>query len=736
MDPASNHKSNTIWTPVAICIFLALAVWAVFGQTIHDEFINYDDDLYIYKNPVVIHGLDIDKIAWVFTHDTGPDEWYPLTSISHMLDWQLFGPRAGGHHGVNVLLHAATAILLFLTLRKMTGTTWRSAFVAAVFAIHPLRVESVAWVMERKDVLSGLFFMLTLWTWTRYVQSHAEKEAQATAFDPSRWTADYYFALAFFIFSLLSKSTAVTLPLVLLLLDYWPFNRLSSFKTEPVHSALALLFEKAPFVLVSAAACVVTVLSQPDVMTSVQGLSPGWRLSNALVAYSDYIGHMFYPAHLALLYSPPDRHLTFLMVAFPAAMVLFISVAVILCGRKYPYLPVGWFWYLVMFLPVIDIMQAGFQARADRYTYLPQIGLYLMITWGAVVLCDASRSRKMVLAVVAGLVLVALSADAYVQTGYWKNNITLWTHTLARTPDSYIAHCNLGIALADEGQLDAATTNFHEALQLNPDDAKSLNNLGKVYTSEGKLDDAIRLFNHALQFKTNDVDVLNNLGVALANQGKVDDAIQDLQQIIQLNPDYADAYYNLGNILMKRGDLDDAIQNYEQALQINPDLAEAHCNLGLALARQGKLDDAIAHYQQAIEIKPQYVDALDNLGGALTAQGKSDEAAQYYERAIELRPNDPDALSNLGVALARLKKFDEAVQDFGRALKLRPDDPSIHNNLAITLANQGKMDAAIQEFQTALSLARAQNKTALEDSIISRLNHYQAQSLLPGGGSN
>jgi protein O-mannosyl-transferase len=730
-------QSHNRWLSFAVCLFLALAVWAVFGQTLRYEFVNYDDDIYIYENPTITGGLNLHKIGWVFTHDNGLDEWFPLTDISHMLDWQIYGPDAGGHHLTNVLLHAATAILLFLVLRKMTGTLWRSAFVAAVFAIHPLRVESVAWVTERKDVLSGLFFMLTLWMWARYAQKRSRVEGRESnagsaswALDPRRWTLDYYLALVFFILGLLSKTMLVTLPFVLLLLDYWPLNRLSSSVPRIPRPRLpawpGLVLEKVPFLLVSAVACVPTVLVQKNVGSVVQGLTFPWRVGNALMAYVDYLGHMIYPVGLALIYPHPGKHLSVWRVGLSVLVLFIISVGILAGRRKHPYLLVGWLWYLGMLVPVIDFMQAGEQARADRYTYLPQIGLYILVAWGAVECCDSWRYRRAILGSAAGVILAGLLAGSYVQTAYWQNSVSIWTHTLAYTSQSPVAHCNLGIALAAKGKLEEAVQHFNQALQLNPDDAKALNNLGKVLTTQGKFNEAMQHFERVLQLNPNDAKALNNSGVTLAFQGKPNEAMQYYERALQLKPDYAEAHYNWGNALTAQGKLDEAVQHYQRALQINPDFPEVHCNLGLVLTRQGKLDEAVQHYQRALQLKPDYAVARNNLGSVLAAQEKLDGAAQYYEQALQLNPNNADALNNLGVVLARQGKLDEAIQHFDRALQLNPDDASTHNNLGITLASQGKLDDAIKQFQQALNLARARNNTALAESILTRLQHYQS----------
>jgi protein O-mannosyl-transferase len=725
-----------------VCVLLALAVGIVFGRTLRYEFINYDDDIYVYENPAVTRGLDIDQIVGMFAHGNGPDEWYPVAGISHLLDWEFYGSNAGGHHLTNVLLHAATAILLFLVLRQTTGAVWRSAFVAAIFAIHPLRVESVAWVSERKDVLSGLFFMLTLWMWVRHVRGQSPTAGQGgsdrsmiSVLNPRRWSRDYYLALMFFALGLMSKSMLVTLPFVLLILDYWPLNRWSSTTFPPPPSRFKIRFglvlEKIPFLILSCVGCVTTILAQTDVVQKVQGLTISWRIGNALMTYVDYLAHMIYPAHLALLYPHPDGQLLAGRIGLSALVLLIISAGVWIGRRKHPYLLAGWLWYLVMLLPVIDIMQAGDQARADRYTYLPQIGLYILIAWLAVELCGSWRYRRVVLGLSGGAIVIILLVDAYIQTASWKDSVTVWRHTLAYTPGIPIAHCDLGIALAAQGKTVEAIQQFDQALQLKPDDTKSLNNSGITLVAQGKTDAAIQQFDLALQFNPDDAVAINNLGVALFARGKLNEAVQHYKRALQLDPGYADACYNLGNALTAEGKLDDAVQSYEQALQLNPDLAAAECNLGLALARQGQLDDAVQHYEQALQLKPDYADALDGLGSALSAQGKPDEATRYYEQALKLNPNSVDALNNLGVSLARKGKLDDAVQDFERALQFSPNDASTHNNLGIALASQGKQDEAVQQFQLALNLASAQNNNALVDAILARLKKYEPASFQP-----
>ncbi len=699
----SKQLSAGRWRSVAIGILLLLGVWAVFGQTLRHEFINYDDDIYIYENPNITGGLSLNRIIWVFTHDSGLDEWFPLTDASHMLDWQIYGSNAGGHHLTNVLLHAAAAVLLFFTLQQMTGAMWRSACVAAIFAIHPLQVESVAWVTERKDVLSGLFFMLTLWLWTLYVQKRPGPaglplgSGQASPVPNSRpWVRYYYLALGSFALGLLSKNMLVTLPFVLLLLDYWPFNRMPLSGVGPGQGTRqgwrALILEKMPFVLLGAAGCLATVQTQRLDVHSVNGLSLRWQAGNAALAYVDYLGHWIYPAGLALLYPHPETHLPVGRTSLSFLVLFLITVAVLAGRRKHPYLTVGWFWYLGMLVPVIDFMQTGDQARADRYTYLPQIGLSMLLVWGIAELVRPKPAWRPALAFATAAILAGLLAAAHAQAAYWQDSLSIWTRTLACTPQSSVAHCNLGIALATRGKPADAMQHFDRALQINPEDARTLDNLGKLLLAEGKPDLAAQDFTRALQLDPEDAKTLNNLGTVLAGQGKLADAVQMYQRALQVKPDYVEARYNLGNALANEGNLDAAVQAYQQVLQLKPDDSEAR----------------------------------NNLNHVLAAKQPSAAAAQYYEGALQSEPNNPDALNNWGVMLARQGKLDEAIQDFEQAVKLKPDDASSHNNLGIALASEQKWDESFQQFQQALNLARAQGNTSLEESIRERIKTYQA----------
>ena len=541
--------SRDHWVLIAVCIFLALAVWAIFGQTLEFGFVDYDDNQYVYDNPQITHGVNLKAILWAFTH-VHSSNWHPLTTLTHMFDCQVYGLHPWGHHLGNVLGHGMAAILLFLALQEMTGALWRSAFVAAVFAVHPLHVESVAWISERKDVLSALFFMLTLVAYRHYARRQESPGTGAWSFlrSPAYWLTLLLFALG-----LMSKPMLVTLPVVLLLLDWWPLQR---FTIHNERSTITqLVWEKTPFLLLSTASCAATIWAQKDAVMYLQKLGFPLRLGNALVSYAVYIGQMIYPAGLAVLYPHPANHLAPWRIGVCVLFLLLVSAGIAAGSRKHPFLLVGWLWYLGMLVPVIGLIQVGPQAMADRYTYLPQIGLYIIVAWGSVDLCGSWRYRRVLLGAGAAAILAALLVLAHVQTTYWKNGVSLMTHAIACTSDNSIAHSNLGITLTRQGKLPEAIQHFERTIQLKPDDAGAY----------------------------------DNLGVALARQGKLPEAIQHFERAIQLKPGFADAHYNLGLALTSQGKLAEAIQHYERAIQLKPDYEEAYNNLGVALARQGKL---------------------------------------------------------------------------------------------------------------------------------------------------
>ncbi len=578
--------SGSRWRVPGICVALAIITFVVFGQTVGHEFIDFDDGGDVYENPVVSRGLTLQGLAWAFSFHSA--NWFPLTWLSHMLDCQIYGLRAGGHHLTNVLLHTASVMALFLILRRMTGAIWRSALVAAVFAIHPLRVESVAWVAERKDVLSGLFFMLTMGAYVRYAE---EFKVQSSKFKVS-----YGLSLLFFALGLMCKPMLVTLPVVLLLLDYWPLKR-------PI-PAKRLLLEKLPFLALAAVACAVTFLAQHEAIQSNAAITLENRLGNALASCVIYLRQMVWPTGLALLYPFPSNGLPPWEVALSGLLVVLVSALAWRGRRTQPWLLMGWLWYLVMLAPVIGVIQVGGQAHADRYTYLPQIGIYVALTWWVAQWRMSSVARGGLMAGTLGILMVC----AWRQTRYWRNSETLWTRTLACTKENVIAHGNLGVVFREQGKVDAAIDQFRAALRINPNDADSHNNLGTV----------------------------------LRQKGKIEEAMAEYQLALRLKPNLAEAHYNLGIALLQKGRAAEAMGQYQEALRIDPANRKIQNNLAWLLAtsadatlRDGKR--AVALAQQALEPSGGTDPViLDTLAAALAEAGRFSEAAQTARKALEL----------------------------------------------------------------------------------------------------
>jgi protein O-mannosyl-transferase len=580
--PSAN--SNIRGKVTGISLLLVAAVFLVFGQTWRHEFINYDDDVYVAANPHVTQGLTPAGLVWAFTYSE-IGHWHPLTWLSHMLDCQLWGLNAGGHHLTNVLFHAANAVLLFLLLRRLmglrsnksigattppAGTLWGSAFVAAMFAIHPLRVESVAWVSERKDVLSAFFFLLTLLMYARYVE---QSRAQSPKFKIA-----YGFMLLFFTLGLLSKNMLVTLPFVLLLLDYWPLNRFERSTLWP------LLREKLPLLVLAAASCAATGLAS-ETIRPVEKLPALVRLENAPVSYVTYLWQMVWPAGLAIPYPAPANSLSLAKVAAAVSLLIAVSLGAFVFRKKHPYFLIGWLWYCGMLVPVSGLVQISYYAHADRYTYLPQIGLYIIIAWAAKDLTAGWRHRRQLLGAMAFSVIAALLICAWKQTSYWRNDESLWGHTLACTSGNFMAYNNLANAMASRNRFDEAMAYYQQSIQISPGYAYAHNNLANVLFAQGRSNEAIEHYRKAVELIPDYMKAHYNLGVVLSKQGKLDEALAHYQKALALEPDYAEAHYNLGCVFDQQGKTEAAIQQYQQAIQCKPGYAEAHYHLALVSAR-------------------------------------------------------------------------------------------------------------------------------------------------------
>ena len=588
---------------LAICAGLIAITWAVFGQTFHHQFINYDDPLYVLDNAHVRAGLTWRGIAWAFTH-VHSQNWHPLTTISHMLDCQLFGVNPGPHHLVNVFFHSIAAALLFILLAQITGGPsrtggiWLSGFVAAVFAIHPLRVESVAWIAERKDVLSGVFFMLTLIAYAAYTRKQ---------------TIGRYLTMSIlFACGLMSKPMLITTPIVLVLLDYWPLDRFARRGTSPSHrrtrtTVSKLLIEKIPLFALSIGSCVATLWAQNFALGSTEFLPLKWRITNALFSYFEYVRQMFWPVDLIPFYLHPENRLETWRLLLAVIVVVALTATALLRRRQNPYLLVGWFWYLVMLIPVIGIVQVGLQGHADRYTYLPQIGLYLALVWLIWDLTKSWQQQKILLSAAAMIVLGTLSILSWKQTTHWRDTETLWRHTLAVTPDSDVAHAGLGGILFVRGQIEEAIDHYENALRLRDGNTAAHFGLGRALAAKQKTDAAIFHFQKALSIQPDYIAASNDLGVLFAGKGEIKEAIDAWRQSLSFDPDNADAANNIAWVRATVADADlrdgrEALELAQRALRSGAENAVVLRTLAAAQAENGQFAEAIATCERGEEL--------------------------------------------------------------------------------------------------------------------------------------
>jgi Tfp pilus assembly protein PilF len=665
MAESPTRKSQYANRVIVLCLLLLAITLAVYGQVVKHDFVSLDDDIYLTENYYVLAGLTTAGIVWAFSFTDSP-YWHPLTWLSHMLDCQLYGLSPSMHHLTNVVLHLANTLLLFLVFYRMTGALWRSCFVAALFALHPLNVESVAWVSERKNLLSTFFWLLTMVFYVRYSKKPC--------------LARYVLVVSIFALGLMAKPMLVTLPFVLLLLDYWPLGRFpfqqvdSDTRTEAAPATIPvfqktisvnLVLEKVPLLILSVLSSFLTSLSvqRSGIVISTTLVPMKLRIANAIVSYARYIGKLIWPQDLAVFYPYPST--VPLWQSVGAGLLLAgISFLVIRAWRKLPYLCIGWLWYLGTLIPAIGLVQAGqWPAMADRFTYVPAIGLFVMLAWLIPHVLTKWRYRKTGLVLAAGALLAVLLLLTRAQLNRWSNTITLFEHTLKVTENNYLAHNNLGNALARQGKLKQAKDNYVKALRINPTFPRAHNNLANVLARQGKSQEAIAHYTKALEIKPNFPKAHNNLGNVLARQGKNQEAIVHYTKALQIKPDFAGAHNNLGNILQGQGKIDEAVFHFSRALELKPDFAEAHFNLGNALARQGNLDQAQRHFSRSLELKPTFAEAHNSLGVILARKGLLDEAIDQFREALRLKPDFRQARTNLEIATRERGK---GVEDSGR----------------------------------------------------------------------
>jgi tetratricopeptide (TPR) repeat protein len=768
-EPDSNPRSLS----KVICLILAAFTLFVFWPVVHFDFVNFDDPDYV-TNPHVTKGLTLGGIVWAF------GTWHPITWISHMLDAQLFGKDPAGPHFVNLLLHAANSVLLFLVLRRFTKALWPSAFLAALFALHPVQVESVAWVAERKGVLSMFFGLLCLWAYAEYVSrvegrereksgirsSKAEinpksevETAKHAEYTEKRILADmfrtresrffYILALVFFALGLLSKPMLVTLPFLLLLLDFWPLRRFepATCDFQPVTPALQnstsptlrLIFEKLPFVALALGSCILTLITQgkAGAFQPLEHYSASSRFENALMSYIHYLSKMFWPVDLATPY-PRVFHWPVGALALAALVLIGLFVAAFWSRRKWPFILVGWLWFAGTLIPVNGVIQTVAQAVADRYMYLPSIGLFILVTWAVCAAVARGWIPKTFCGVVGGILLLVCAARTRDQLAVWQNSETLFKHALAVTKNNVIAQYNLGMYYQERGRPEEALACYRKTLQMKPDHADALNNIGYVLIGQKKYNEGIQYFEAALRADPNSVEARNNIGYALCMAGRTDEGIAQYRLGLKSKPDHVGVLNNLGNAYAQKrqfneaipyyeksleinpeqpvaqyglahaldiiGDRDKAIEHYRLAVQESPNYAEPRYDFALALARKGDLNEAINQFHEAVRLKPANPSFLFGLGKALAMSQKFDQAIVAYKTGLRIAPTNAEAQSGIGSALATIGKLDEAIPHFKESARLRPENPFTHYFLAKALAAEGKFDQAAPQYAEALRL--------------------------------
>jgi protein O-mannosyl-transferase len=634
-NPLADEAHKTI--RIVICVLLALATFAIYSEVQDHEFINYDDPTYVTENLDIQAGLSSESISWAFTTFSGGN-WSPVTWFSHMLDYQLYGLQAKGHHLTNLFLHITNSLLLFLVLFRMTGALWQSAFVSALFALHPLNVESVAWAAERKNVLSTLFWLMTMWAYINYTQKLNIKS--------------YSLVILFFILGLMSKAMLVTLPFVLLMLDFWPLNRLKFGKERGSSEALEkriakksevskLVFEKTPLFLFTIGLSIITFIAQKSLGAMNQGetLTFSTRVTNAMVSYLEYLEKMIWPRGLSIFYPHPGNTLAEWKGILCCIALVGISIISIRLIRKAPYFAIGWFWYLGTLVPVIGIVQVGRQAIADRYAYIPLVGIFIIVAWGVPELLSKWRYKERVLSVSAGIIIFALLITTWKQVSHWKNSVTIFQHAIKVTD---IKHPYF-------------------------------------------------------------VEVYNNLGAALFAEGKNEEAISHYKTALELSPNFVLSHYNLGDALFAQGKNSEAISQYKLAIKSNPDFTDAYNNLGNVLFAEGKNEEAISYYKTALELKSDSADTHYNLGIVLLQKGNTSEAISQFKKVIELKPNFVEVYINLSFIYLNKRNFKLSLKTLNTLESINPDHPILHYNFSCYYALLGNIPKGIDSLKKAIT---------------------------------
>jgi tetratricopeptide (TPR) repeat protein len=743
--------------PVLIALLLALVVVAVHLPVVRFDFTNYDDNEYVTRNPQVLKGLTWEGARWAFTHGHSAN-WHPVTWLSHMLDCQLYGLKSGGHHLTNLLLHAANTALVFLVLRCLTGAVWRSACVAALFGLHPLHVESVAWVAERKDVLSAFFGLLCLWAYGYYVENSEGRNpksegnpkadlrrdgGQSTMAAPNsdlRAPIFYLLSLTFFALGLMSKPMLVTWPCLLLVLDFWPLRRfhppageLADAASSGVRVAWRLLVEKLPFFALSASSCAVTFLVQRawGGLVPLEHVPVGPRLLNVPVSYCRYLAKLVWPTDLAVMY-PYVRGWPAVAVVGSVLVLAGATVLVLWQWRRRPYLLAGWAWFLGTLVPVIGLVQVGSQSMADRYTYLPSIGFFLLAVWGAAEVIGASPARRLIGGIAAAAILSACAFLTRSQAVCWQNTETLFQHALKVTSGNVVAHNSLGFYYASRKQPQEAERAFRAALVIQTNSAYSWQGLAMALIDQQKHMEAIAACQAALVAEPSMAAAQSTMGLALMKLGRTNEAVACYSEALRLQPKQAEAHYNLANALASQGQIEAARQHYEASLRSDPGSADAHNNLAYMFLREDKREWAESEFKSALVLQPDLWPAHYGLATVLVRQGKIPEAIQHYCETLVARPEFVEVLIRLAWILAvnpdpQVRDGSQAVELAERACRLTQSrQPGTLRTLAVAYAEAGRFADAIRAAQEAQRLAEGAGQTEFARGTQQLLELFQA----------
>ncbi len=634
-----------------IPIGLIVLPMIVYGQVLRFEFVNYDDFECVTANPRMSQGLTRENVAWAFTTDLN-NNWHPLTWLSLLLDATIHrhaGGRlnSGGFHLTSLLLHTTNVVLLYCALRMMTGAVWPSALAAALFAVHPLHVESVAWISERKDVLSQFFGLITLMAYVGWVRKRS-------------WQL-YAAALAMFILSLLSKPTLVTFPFLLLVLDWWPLGRWRCSADGPGalrHRATgALILEKVPFFLGSVTMSVVAIIAQGEAIATVDAFPLKVRLANAAIAYLKYLYKAVWPAKLAVFYPMPQEGINFLHAGLAATILLAITAGALLLWRRQPYLPVGWLWFLGTMVPMIGLVQLGQQQLADRYAYFPFVGLYVAVAWFAADVVRTFNRGRNAVAVLSLAAVAALAVVAHHQTSFWQNSVTLFRRATDVKSRSILAHVNLGNAYVISGRYANAVDQFEKALAIDARHVPAHINLGVAYATLGQMDQAVSHFQSAAEIEPSNAQAQFAFGKALVQREQYDKAIESYTRAIELNPGAPLYRLELAHLLLSLERQVEALDQIDRSLLLEPHNAdlvqfafEEHRKRGASLAAKGQAKEAVKHLRRAVELQPQSAEAHNQLGVLLLDERDREAAAEHFREAVRLNPDSAEARQNLNRA--------------------------------------------------------------------------------------